>query len=62
MVRWKQKSSLAFLSDVGQSAISNYCGKVVGETNVEKECVTTSVEKECLNNKCGVRMCENVWE
>ena len=35
---------------------------IVGKKNVEKESVKTIVEEECVNNKCGKRMCENVWE
>ena len=51
-----------FPSDVGQSATDNYCGKIVGATNVENEYVKTDVEKECVANKCGKRMSKNVWE
>ena len=44
-------------------AAKNYCGKIVGATNVVKECVTTNVEKECVLTKCGKRMCANqMWE
>ena len=44
------------------SATNNYCGKIAGATNVEKECVTTNVETKCMTT-CDSQLWEkNVWE